>query len=374
MNKRELRKLLGIALQILSDNLDFPEMLIFNIKQYLPNNRKVKPDVLFVIKVGEKLRKEWNKIRKIGKPILELKLKGIVFLVEVRLSVQPRFLRNTIANLQAMTNEKPNWYPLIVTQYIGPNARSLCRRERVSYIDSIGNVGIFVKDSIILKDSKKGFKREKRKLRNLFSPKSARIIRILLENPKVQWALNELAEVTDVSIGQTYNVIDRLLEEEYITKIGKRIQIVKAKELLDQWGSVYTFTNANEFESYYSPIQNYPIAIKMLTATAKSRGYNYALTLFAGANYIMPYIRTSIVHLYLLGDPIKFTKQAKLRPVTSGGNIHLILPYDKGVLNPIQKVKGVRIVGNIQLYLDLLNYPARGKEQAILLRENKIRF
>jgi len=31
-------------------------------------------------------------------------------------------------------------------------------------------------------------------------------------------------------------------------------------------------------------------------------------------------------------------------------------------------------VGNIQLYLDLINYPARGKEQAEILREKVIRF
>ncbi len=100
----------------------------------------------------------------------------------------------------------------------------------------------------------------------------------------------------------------------------------------------------------------------------------YGFTLFAGASLIASFVRTPHVHLYLLGDTATFAEAAGLKPVTSGGNVHLIRPYDEGVLNPVQVIEGLNVVGNVQLYLDLVNYPARGKEQAAVLREKILKF
>ena len=63
-----------------------------------------------------------------------------------------------------------------------------------------------------------------------------------------------------------------------------------------------------------------------------------------------------------------------LQPVESGGNISIYIPYDEGVFHKTQQVKNINIVNNIQLYLDLYNHPARGREQAEFLRKNKINF
>ncbi|MFH1654449.1 MAG: hypothetical protein ABIE74_10425 [Pseudomonadota bacterium] len=54
------------------------------------------------------------------------------------------------------------------------------------------------------------------------------------------------------------------------------------------------------------------------------------------------------------------------------GNINLFVPGDKRVLDDMQTVDGIKIVNNIQLYLDLYKYPARGREQAEHLREQVI--
>jgi len=52
----------------------------------------------------------------------------------------------------------------------------------------------------------------------------------------------------------------------------------------------------------------------------------------------------------------------------------LVEPYDEGVFWGIQMINGIKVVANIQLYVDLFNYPARGREQAEFLREKKIKF
>jgi len=42
----------------------------------------------------------------------------------------------------------------------------------------------------------------------------------------------------------------------------------------------------------------------------------------------------------------------------------MILPCDEGVFYGVSQVAGVNVVSKVQLYVDLLNYPARGEEAA----------
>jgi hypothetical protein len=80
------------------------------------------------------------------------------------------------------------------------------------------------------------------------------------------------------------------------------------------------------------------------------------------------------VHAYFRGDVDRLVKAIDLRPVESGGNVHLLVPNDEGVFYRIQTVGHVPVVCNTQLYLDLLHYPARGHEQAEELRRQKLRY
>lgn len=63
-----------------------------------------------------------------------------------------------------------------------------------------------------------------------------------------------------------------------------------------------------------------------------------------------------------------------MKPVDGGGNLVLVKPYDEGVFMDLQEFEGVRVVSNIQLYVDLYNYAARGREQAEFLRERKLGY
>jgi len=52
----------------------------------------------------------------------------------------------------------------------------------------------------------------------------------------------------------------------------------------------------------------------------------------------------------------------------------LIQPYDEGVLYGIQTIEGLKVVSDIQLYIDLYKYPARGREQAEFLKKERIKL
>jgi hypothetical protein len=368
------QEMLNKTISTLQESMDFPEALAFKIKPSPALAKRTAPDKIFLIQVGKGFKKEWNKLRNFEGGLIETKLQGKVFFAEIRRNAQPRFLRNAIFYLKEIREKFPKYNPLIVAPYVGPEGRALCRQEGVSYVDTLGNIGIFLKDGIIIKDSKRSIKRERRELKSLFSPKSTRVIRIILGNYKKRWLLQDLAATAKVSLGQTYNVIKKLIDEEYVEKTKEGVRLSNASALLEQWGSGYTITQANRIESFYSAENVYKKLIERLAGIAERENYSYAFTLFAGAGLLIPYVRTPHVHFYSLGNAEEFANKAGLKPVPSGGNVHLILPYDEGVLNPCQTIEGVRVVGNVQLYLDLLNYPARGKEQAQILREKVIGF
>ena len=102
----------------------------------------------------------------------------------------------------------------------------------------------------------------------------------------------------------------------------------------------------------------------------------YALTRMCGAALIAPFVRYQYFDFYIPdnNDLPYWKKTLDLVDVEAVGNVNIVIPQNGRILNQTQTVKGCRIVNNIQLYLDLYKYPARGREQAEFLREQVIKI
>jgi len=103
---------------------------------------------------------------------------------------------------------------------------------------------------------------------------------------------------------------------------------------------------------------------------------NYALGLHAGASLISPHAVFDSIHLYVQNQQVAdyFIKHLKLKSVDQGENVIFLFPYYKhSVFYDKQKLKGLWVVSDIQLYLDLYNYPVRGLEQAEHLYEKRFK-
>ena len=96
---------------------------------------------------------------------------------------------------------------------------------------------------------------------------------------------------------------------------------------------------------------------------------SYATTALAGAWLVAPYVRPVDLHFYVPDQATaeNIAGQLGLNPIPREGNIKLVVPYDEGVFYGSREVKGVEVVSNIQLYVDLFNYPSRGEEAASCL-------
>jgi hypothetical protein len=104
--------------------------------------------------------------------------------------------------------------------------------------------------------------------------------------------------------------------------------------------------------------------------------HTYALSLQAGSSLISPYAVFDSVHIYVRNQKAinYFRKLLELEEARQGENVVLMLPYYRhSVFYDRQKAKDLWVVSDIQLYLDLYNYPIRGLEQAEHLYEKRLR-
>jgi hypothetical protein len=62
----------------------------------------------------------------------------------------------------------------------------------------------------------------------------------------------------------------------------------------------------------------------------------------------------------------------ELKPVTSGANVSLMVPYDEGVRFGAENLGGTNVTSPIQTYLDLKQMKARGEEAAEFLKQQVI--
>ena len=150
--------------------------------------------------------------------------------------------------------------------------------------------------------------------------------------------------------------------------------VTNAGELLTRWASYYDFALLNKMNAYYSLDEDLDRFVRKLSAVDE-RDLRYALTLQAGAALVAPFVRPVNIHLYVEPEKLsEWQKLLSLQLTELGGNVFLVEPYDEGVFYKVQRLREVYVVSNVQLYVDLYNYPARGREAAEHLRKEVIRF
>lgn len=208
-------------------------------------------------------------------------------------------------------------------------------------------------------------------MENIFAPKAGRVLRVILTNRNKEWLIYKLAEEARVGYGHVHRLVKILTKMGFCRKTeDSKIALQNPAELLTRWANYYNFFITNKINSYHSEEK---IPEKFLKKIKKVK-LNYALTLHAGANLIAPYVRPKDTYFYINPeDKQEWIRELNLELIEFGGNIHLVEPYDEGVFYAVQKVGGLAVVSDIQLYLDLYNYPARGREAAEHLFEKIIK-
>jgi len=295
---------------------------------------------------------------------------------EVKPTPVPALIRESLRQFKFGLRKEPQSYPMLASYFVTSRVREICREEGAGYLDLAGNCYLQMDDLYVEKVVEKNpFQRPGRPT-SLFTPVSSRVFRAMLGEPNRTWALSELSGIAQVTLSQTSKVCGRLVDEDYAKRTKKQIQLTQPGKLLDAWREQYTLDKSTRV-AYYSFDRVPEQFMARVAAVGKERGWRYAVTSFAAASLIAPFVRGVGITTWYINDAMAVDSWAKaldLRPVESGPNVLLLIPYDPGVFYGTQVINDITLVGNIQLYLDLYANPERGKEQAEFLRQEKLGF
>ena len=217
-----------------------------------------------------------------------------------------------------------------------------------------------------------------RLVHNIFEPKATRVLRALLIAPQRNWTIRGLAEEVRISPGYAHAVISTLIDLGYVAHTEHfKIKTVNPTVLLKRWAAYHQYDKINTFLDYYTLEREINRFIEQLSSIQSP---NYALTALVGASLIAPHVRPVDIHIYMKKkeEATTLAKNLNLHPIPKGGNVKFVIPYDEGVFYG-QQTASIRIsnkkegkanvVSDVQLFVDLYNYPARGLEAAEHLYE-----
>lgn len=297
--------------------------------------------------------------------------KQFSLLVEVKSLGEPRIIRSAIQQLREYSNLIENAYPMVAAPYISEDSANLCKKNKVGFVDLAGNCFISLDRVYIEKKNYPNPVFEKRRARSIFSPKSSRILRVLMSNPLERpWGVWELAKEANVSIGLVSKVKDRLLDLEYISD-DKYFTLTRPIDLLEEWASNYSFRK-NKIYDYFS-FDDLKDVERKLSKSCTRQQIPYGLALFSGAALIAPFSRYTRGFAYVGRNIGSVANQLSLKEVPSGPNFTILEPYDEGVFYGSREVDGLKVVSDVQLYLDLVSFKGRGEESAKFLLEQRIK-
>jgi len=265
--------------------------------------------------------------------------------------------------------------PIVVGKYLSPDRRKQCQEGGVYFLDLSGNVfleygGLYIE--------RIGFPNrfpEKRRGRGPFSDKASLILRAAFSDVKKVWGVRELAQSIGLDPGFVSRMAKELEKRNYVSRIDSKLKLRDPKSLLEDWVREYDYKRNQEVR-FFCLAKGPEEIIDKLVAARILDDIPYALGLHAGANLVTPYAVYNEVHIYIQnkGSINRLVEKLKLRETGEGANLIFLLPcYKHSIFYDKQRIRNMWVVSDLQLYLDLYNFPIRGLEQAEHLYEKRLK-
>ena len=291
--------------------------------------------------------------------------------VEVKGVGEPRIVRGAIQQLQTYLFDLPRAYGVVAAPYIGDRAGEICKEAGIGFVDLAGNCRLVFGRVFIERKGFPNLRLEKRPLRTLFAPRASRVLRILLQEPKRFWQVQTLAREARVSLGLAFKVKERLLDLEYAAEEREGMRLARPEAVLTAWASAYSYQKNAMLDCFGS--MDLPNLERSVSDFCRTKGIQYAFTLFSGAARVAPFTRYSRGFAYVAGDAAELAAKVGWKLVSSGANFTILTAYDEGIFYGMQEVDSEKVASDIQLYLDLAGYKGRGEEAATFILEKRLR-
>ena len=290
------------------------------------------------------------------------------FCIEIKRAGYPQYIREAIVRLEDFVRDNPSHYPIIVVPKLEEQAKFICKRHNVGYLDLFGNTKITYGSIFIETESKKEKKQYTQQQhitqkQSIFSPKATRITKCLLSEPHKKWLQKDIAYKTGLSKGMVSRIVRRMMEAGYLIEKDNKLILSNFDDLLTAWFEA-TLSRRENRKFYYVWAQNSQRLMQTISDELSRRQVKYAFTQEAAASLIAPFTTFDIVSMYIESFD-KFPAHIFSATETRKGfNIVLVEAQDEAIFEDAQDIRGMKLVDNFQLYVDLKKSPLRGDKQA----------
>ena len=271
--------------------------------------------------------------------------------------------------------------PVLFASVVSDRTADIATKHGVSWMDYAGNCrlvfpayGIYVRRSGI----ENPFGKQLPKVLNVFSSKSSRVVRAMLQEPLRGWQLNELAAHPDVGVspGLMSRIKRSLVEGGYAVMQEGQIRLKRPDDLLGDWVNHYRNHKPREY-SFYMRGELEQVEQQVASWCSKSTD-QFALSRFSAAWRLAPEVRYNVVSFIVSTSAIQaeplvdLTAQYGARSVDSGSNLILQISDDESYFSN-RLGEALQTTSPLQTYLDLRAMDGRGEEAAMAIYEKYLK-
>ncbi|MCZ2135319.1 MAG: MarR family transcriptional regulator [Burkholderiales bacterium] len=301
---------------------------------------------------------------------LLLSAAGHAFVVEVLGAASPGALAARASQVAAAARRQGRKaVPLLVVPFMSNVGRRVCETVGISWFDLSGNAHIVAPGIRIIVDGRPNRFRRVGRPASIFAPKSARVVRWLLENHGRALTQREIARATAMTDGFVSRIVSRLEHESYVLREpGGALRVKDPALLLDAWRDEYRFDRHVLLQGHVAARSG--DALTRFVGDILAEGsVEHAATGLAAAWQMTHFAAFRIATFFLAESPSKdLREKLGFREDVRGANLWLVLPNDVGVFHGAETRDGLRCVHPVQAYVDLKAHAERATEAAERLR------
>ena len=244
---------------------------------------------------------------------------------------------------------------MVIATYIQDGIKETLRKNHIAYLEANGNLFTDIENKFVWVETQKPRLIAKNKKNRAFTATGLKVIfHILLDEQLINKTYRDIAEITDVALGNINYVINGLKQEGYLIKLTKdTYKLTKKKELLMKWIDAY--------HQYLKP----KLKIGIFKFVNNENLFNWKeINLKEGETYWGAEPAGGLLTNYLQpGEFTIYTTEGRQELIKN----YRMLPADNGNVFIYKKFWNFKVNGNtvpeILAYADLVDTPDRRKQE-----------
>jgi len=321
---------------------------------------------------------------------------GVLVLGEIKSAFTPRALDEIAPWIRRLRSLRPDVSVAVIAPALSAQAQSYCVANGIDFLDLAGNLSINLPGKLTVQRTGMRSSRESESLRpapqlmNVFSGRSSRVLRVLLEKPKA-WTVTEIVRELGtetarfrtrfpqsdvnfaISVGAVSKAIASLEEQLLVRRRGAAVLVTEPERMLQQWAEKYRERYRWRLRRAFTT--NNPFGDELLAIDSGIRGTfagPYAFTGAVAVSKTAPFVDIDLIEVFLGASGGDSRIRMLNEEPKVGAPLRFVSPYDEGVF--MYALEGAAsVVAPVQAYLDLYARGGRDLKQADYLLTNVIR-